>query len=120
MELMQTINLLMEVNEQLTQSRSQLRLLAENKAISEANYRRELAKRILELRTEKLPVSIISDIARGELWELKLLRDKDEAMYKAEQDSLSALQSQARILTQIHTWSEYIETTHHQKKEFYY
>lgn len=117
---MQTINLLMEVNEQLAQTRGQLRRLAEYKALSEANYRRELAKRILELRTDKLPVSIISDIARGELWELKLLRDKSDALYRAEQDSLSALQTQARILTQIHEWTDKVEATHKTQTKLYY
>lgn len=54
------------------------------KAIAERDYRVAVAKEILILRDEKIPVTIINDLVRGneEIAELKLKRDVAETLYE--------------------------------------
>jgi len=63
-------------------------------AEAEQNYRLELAREIMRLRDEKIPVTLINDVARGNLAELKYKRDLAEVTYKTAKDMLQALQSQ--------------------------
>lgn len=53
------------------------------KAIAERDYRVAVAKEMLILRDEKIPVTIINDLVRGkeEIAELKLQRDIAETLY---------------------------------------
>ena len=55
------------------------------KAIAERDYRVELAKEILRLRAEGMPVTIISDLCRGneKIAELKMNRDIAETLYES-------------------------------------
>lgn len=55
------------------------------KAIAERDYRVELAKEILRLRAEGMPVTIISDACRGneKIAELKMNRDIVETLYES-------------------------------------
>ena len=56
-----------------------------SKAIAERDYRVELAKEILRLRLEGMPVTIISDLCRGneKIAELKMNRDIAETLYES-------------------------------------
>jgi len=63
-------------------------------AEAEEEYRMELAQEIMRLRDERLPVTIINDVARGNIAELKFKRDLAEVTYKTAKDMLQALQSQ--------------------------
>jgi hypothetical protein len=62
-----------------------IRERGENRAIAERDYRVELAKEILRLRTEGIPVTIISDLCRGneKIAELKMNRDIAETLYES-------------------------------------
>lgn len=55
------------------------------KAVAERDYRVELAKEILKLRAEGVPVTIINDLARGNerIAELKMNRDIAETLYES-------------------------------------
>lgn len=55
------------------------------KAIAERDYRIELAKEILLLRDSGVPVTIISDLCRGnqKIAELKMNRDIAETLYES-------------------------------------
>lgn len=63
-------------------------------AEAEHEYRMALAREIMRLREEKLPVTIINDVARGNIAGLKYKRDLAEVTYKTAKDMLQALQSQ--------------------------
>ncbi len=63
-------------------------------AEAEQEYRIALAREIMRLRDEKLPVTVINDVARGNLADLKFKRDLAEVTYKTAKDMLQALQSQ--------------------------
>lgn len=55
------------------------------KAIAERDYRVELAKEILKLRADGMPVTIVSDVCRGneKIAELKMNRDIAETLYES-------------------------------------
>lgn len=69
-------------------------------ADSERTYRIALAKRILELRETGVPVTIISDICRGdkEIAGLRFDRDCAEIVYKSAQEAINNYKLQIRIL----------------------
>ena len=62
-----------------------IRERGKNRAIAERDYRVELAKEILRLRAEGVPVTIISDLCRGneKIADLKLDRDIAETLYES-------------------------------------
>lgn len=61
-----------------------LKKRGQDRAEKERNYRVALAKKILLLRDEKIPVTIINDLARGDedIAKLKLERDIAETLYE--------------------------------------
>nr|DAV56307.1 MAG TPA: hypothetical protein [Caudoviricetes sp.] len=69
-------------------------------AQAEADYRAALAKKILELRADGMPVTITPDIARGtkHIASLKLDRDCKEALYKAALESINVYKLQIKVL----------------------
>lgn len=70
--------------------------LAEN----EAEYRQQLAVMILHERAKGTPVTIISDICRGDesIAQLKLLRDSADVIYNASRERINALKLDIRII----------------------
>lgn len=84
--------------------------LAVNKATTERNYKKALACKILELKAEKYPATLIGDLCRGDdgVAEHRFNRDLAKALYdvaKSEQRSaevqISALQSILRVQKEI-------------------
>lgn len=69
-------------------------------AESEKKYRIALAKRILEERAKGTPVTVISDICRGdvEIAQLKFERDCAEVTYKAALEAINNYKLQIRVL----------------------
>jgi|BioPla2DNA2_1021312.scaffolds.fasta_scaffold05473_11 hypothetical protein len=69
-------------------------------AKAEQEYRIGLAKKILELRESGIPVTIISDLARGDrqIAELKFQRDTSEAVYNANQEAINGWKLEVRML----------------------
>lgn len=79
------INELNEYRQNLYKAIDEIKARGKAKAEAERNYRIELAKKILELRTSGTPVSIINDLARGDekIANLKTKRDIEESLYEA-------------------------------------
>lgn len=75
--------------------------LACKRAESERKYRMELAKEMVKLRTEGVSVTLISDMARGNIADLKFDRDLAEGQYRAAIEALEALKSQLSALQSI-------------------
>ena len=67
---------------------------------AEATYRKALAKKILQLRDEGRPVSIVGDLARGdeEVSLLRLKRDAAEVLYKSAFEAVNATKLHVRII----------------------
>lgn len=91
----------------------QLRKRGEAYAKAEQTYKVELAKEILVQRDKGVPVTIISDICRGNAKIAKLRFDRDvaEVTYKAAMEAINAYKLQIRILENQIT-REYGTPTH--------
>ena len=76
------------------------------KAEAERAYRTELAKKILILRTEKYPVTIINDLARGDkkIAKLKFERDAQEALYDACKYNINSIHERISVGQSILGW----------------
>lgn len=79
------INELNEYRQNLDKAIDEIKARGKAKAEAEKDYRVELAKKILELRANGIPVSIINDLARGDekIANLKMKRDIEESLYES-------------------------------------
>ena len=68
-------------------------------AQAEHDYRIALAEKMLELRAEGQPVTIVPDLARGDrkIARLKFDRDTREAVYKAAQEAIQSYKLQMKL-----------------------
>lgn len=92
-----------EMNYRLKQLDTSTRMLREagaDKANTEALYRQELAKEILNRRAEGMPVTIISDVCRGQPRIAKLKTDRDiaDSTYQAIIESINSQKLAIRVL----------------------
>ena len=71
-------------------------------AESEREYRLALGKEIIKLKAEGLQTTLIPDVARGNVAELKFKRDLAEGEYKTCRNMLQALQSELSGLQTIY------------------
>ena len=101
MELYRVIDEIHGCSQRLSQAADSLFLLAKKKAESEREYRHALALKIMELRDQGLPATLIGDMARGELAELLFQRDLAESRYRAGIEAVDALKSQLSALQTI-------------------
>ncbi|MED1953963.1 hypothetical protein [Brevibacillus centrosporus] len=74
---------------------------AKDFAEAEREYRKALSIEIVKLRTDGMPVSIISDVARGNVADLKFKRDLAEGQYRSCMESAKSLQSEMSGLQSI-------------------
>ena len=75
MDTAEKIKILEESKSLLDKITTELKKRAYKKAETERNYRKALAIEEEKLRTEKMPVTLIHDISRGRLAELRYQRD---------------------------------------------
>jgi hypothetical protein len=75
--------------------------LGKEKAESERAYRRALMMEILKLKESKMPATLISDIARGNVADLLFERDAAEVKFKAAMESMAALKSTLSALQSV-------------------
>lgn len=108
MELTPTVQMLREATNRLNDAGHQVYRLAKRKAETERTYRIELAKVMFRMRDEKLPATLIGDLARGEVADLKFERDLAAEKYRtafsvmdALKIEISALQSIAKYNSEI-------------------
>lgn len=93
---------IMRVSKRLEKASKEIFGMADTKAEAEREYRKALAKRIMELRAQGLPATICSDVARGEVADLKFNRDLSDGKFKAAIESLGAIKVQASMMQTIH------------------
>ena len=90
-----------EASKRLAKGPAELFALARKNAEAERIYRRALSMEIMRLRLDKLPATIIMDVARGNISDLLFARDLSEAEWTAGRDGLRSLQSQVSALQSI-------------------
>ena len=86
--------------EELDISVKSLRTTGSNYAKSYSEYRIALAKELVRLKDEGVAVTIAYDIARGkpEIARMKFTEIRDEAIYKANLESINATKLHIKIL----------------------
>jgi hypothetical protein len=89
-------------SKRLNNSGDALFTLAREYAEAEKTYRESLRAEIIKLKDEKMSVTLIPDIARGNVSDLKFKRDLAEYKYKAGRDKVQALQSEISALQSIY------------------
>ena len=91
---------LQEKIENLSSLLDELKERGKNKAVAERNYRVALRKEMLKERQNGTPVSMLSDVCRGEetIAELKLARDLAEALYDATKEACNGTKLVIRVL----------------------
>jgi hypothetical protein len=94
------------VAKRLENAISSLFQYATYKATTERDYRMALSKTILILKTEGTSISLIGDLAKGAVADKMFERDLAEAKYKANIESISALQSQLSALQSLLRYHE--------------
>ena len=85
---------------QLDTSTGMLKQAGVKKANTEALYRQELAKEILNRRAEGMPVTIIADVCRGQpnIAKLKIDRDIAESTYQSILESINTQKLAIRVI----------------------
>lgn len=70
-------------------------------AEAERTYRMGLAKEIIRLRAEGMQATLINDVARGNVADLKYKRDLAEGLYRSSLESSKALQAELSGLQSV-------------------
>lgn len=85
---------------QLDTSTGMLKQAGIKKANTEALYRQELAKEILDRRANGMPVTIIADVCRGQpnIAKLKIDRDIAESTYQSILESINTQKLAIRVI----------------------
>lgn len=105
MELMPVIQELHAATRRLNKASREVFRLADTKAKAEHAYRKALAVEILMLRTEKIPATLISDVARGNVADLKHERDISHDLYRSALSAMRALEVEINALQTIARYS---------------
>lgn len=91
---------LWKINELLTKALEQFKLRGQEYAKCYRNYRVLVAQELLKLKAEGMPVTICSDLARGneEVADAKEKEIIAECMYKSCQEAINTYKLQIKIL----------------------
>ncbi|MNW43553.1 hypothetical protein D3C74_207540 [compost metagenome] len=101
---MDLINVTSEIHaasQRLSKSADALFSLGKAKAEAERDYRLALSQEILKLRAEGIPVSIVTDLAKGNVADSLFQRDLTEAQFKAGIEAADAIKVQVSALQTI-------------------
>ena len=83
MNIEEKVKILEESKIQIEKALKEQKIRAIKATEKEAEYRKELAKEMCKLKEQKIPATLIGDIARGNLSELRKERDLAEIELKA-------------------------------------
>ncbi|GIO42516.1 hypothetical protein [Paenibacillus apis] len=101
---MDLINVTQEIHaasQRLSKSADALFSLGRSKAEAERDYRLALSQEILKLRADGIPVSIVTDLAKGNVADALFQRDLTEAQFKAGIEAADAIKVQVSALQTI-------------------
>ena len=101
MELMDIAQGILADRERIVKNISVLWKLAEEKAISETEYKKQYAVAVERLRAEGEPATIIRDLAEGKVSEIKFRAELSAAQFRASLAALEALQTSMQALQSV-------------------
>lgn len=98
---MDLLNELQYLTTQLNTSLKQLRTNGIKLAEAEKEYKIAVNKKALQLRSEDMPVTLISQVIYGydDIAQLRFLRDSAEVIYNANIEAINTLKLQIRIIS---------------------
>lgn len=109
MELQTISKMIIETAHRINEATKVIHKMAREKAETEYAYRMALSKEITRLKAEGMAISILYDVAKGNVADLLLERDLAEGRYKASIESMRALQSELSALQSLLRNMEEIE-----------
>ena len=101
MELRDITRELYHGSKRLEESSKEIFNLAKAMVEKERDYRKALAVEKIRLRDEGMAVSMIDDVARGNLTDLRFERDLARETYIAAKEAMKAIQAQLSALQSI-------------------
>lgn len=101
MELLSITQEIISVAHRLQRASTEIFHLGKEKAESEKAYRRALMMEIMKLKADKMPATLIADVARGNVADLLFERDAAEVKFKAAMESMAALKSTLSALQSV-------------------
>jgi hypothetical protein len=101
MELQQLTDMILQANKRINEIRQNIYSQVQTKAQAEREYRTALGQEKLKLKSEGMNITLIDDIAKSNVSELKFKRDVAEDLFKASIESLKALQAELSGLQTI-------------------
>lgn len=112
MEFYQISQMIMQTSQRIDKATREIYKMAKEKAHTEFEYRQALAEEITRLKAEGMPVSVLYDIAKGNVADKLLERDLAEGLYKSSIESMRALQAELSGLQSILRYQDEIENKH--------
>lgn len=101
MELTPTVMMLHQATQRISEASKEIFKLSKAKAEAERTYRTALAQEILKLRADGVQATLIPDIARGEVADLKFERDYATEMHRAAIAAMESLRVEINALQSI-------------------
>lgn len=101
MELVQVTDEIYAASQRLSKSADALFELGRERAETERDYRSKLAQEMMRLKAEGLQVTLIPDVARGNLSEHLFKRDLAEVRFKAGIEAADAIKVQVSALQSV-------------------
>lgn len=101
MELTPTVQMLYEATKRLNEASKEVFRLARRKAETERLYRQELGKVMVQMRGDKIPATLIIDMSRAEVADLKFERDLAAELHRSALASMEALKAEINALQSI-------------------
>src|SRR5690625_2807240 len=92
MEVIQVAQQLNKTTQRLTNNTKEAYKMTKERAKTEMEYRQALMQKIVKLRNEGYPATLIADVARGRTADLKFKRDLSMEMHRSALASIEALQ----------------------------
>lgn len=103
MELVDTVQQLKLATDRLSDATKEVFRLAKKRAETERDYREALSKEIVMLRADNVQATLIPDLSRGKVAQLKFERDLATEMHRSAMSSISALQ------VEIQSWQSILK-----------
>ncbi len=103
MEVVQTVEQLRHATERLSEATKEVFRLAKKRSETEREYRMALSKEIATLRAENVQATLIPDLARGNVSDLKFKRDLAMEVHRSAMSSIGALQ------VEIQSWQSILK-----------
>ncbi|MED3974587.1 hypothetical protein P4639_14435 [Priestia megaterium] len=101
-ELIEIAKEMRRVSDRLDKASKSMYGFADQKAEKEREYRMRLSQEIMKVRATGLPATLVLDVAKGNVADLKYERDLSADTFKAAIESLGAIKVQASLLQSIH------------------